>query len=454
MAVYDRWHTKTPRIDSQTGEPVKPCREHSRGETQMYPSADHGQGDRWQVRWRDEAGRQCKLNRPKKGGAKGEGDPDVYAEALDAKIAAELNAGTYIDPSAGTVTLEQRAKLWRSGLVSDPASLETYDRHLAHIYDVEAGPWSKRAPGSSPIGHREMRVLAKSPSLIQQWVKGLERKDLSPIYIKSIAGTLSAIFNSAIDDGVIARNPLHSKSVTLPTIPERTIIPWTAEMVEAARAELDRRHESPAMADLGAGAGLRESEVFGLAEDDIVFLGKDRKLLVRRQVKRINGQLVFCLPKRGKEREVPLSDSLALRLTEQIKKRPPVAVTLPWGRPDGKPRTFKLLFLKPNGAPWYRQTFEYSWNKAREAAGAPPPPDENGRFHGLRHTYASTVLAAGADIRKLAAWLGHSDPGFTLRTYTHFMPDVADVGRKAVDAFYENEIDRPSALKVPSGGES
>ncbi|MGH3388628.1 MAG: tyrosine-type recombinase/integrase [Actinomadura sp.] len=449
MAVYDRWHTKEPRKDPRTGEPVEPCRRHK-----LYPSAEHGQGDRWQVRWRNEAGTQCKANRPKKGGGRGEGDPDIYAEALDAKIEAEMNAGTYIDPRAGTVTLEQRAKLWRSGLTSDPASLETFDRHLAHIYDVEAGPRSKRAPGGSRIGHLEMRTLTKSPSLIQQWIKGLEGKDLSPVYIKSIAGTLSSIFNAAIDDGIVARNPLHSKSVTLPTIPERTIIPWTAEMVEAARAEVDRRHQSPAMVDLGAGAGLRESEVFGFAEEDIVFLGKDRKLLIRRQVKRIGTDLVFCLPKRGKEREVPLSDALALRLTEQIKKRPPVAVTLPWGRPDGKPRTFNLLFLKPDGLPWYRQTFKYTWNKAREAAGAPPPPDENGRFHGLRHTYASTVLAAGADVRKLAAWLGHTDPGFTLRTYTHFMADVTDVGRKAVDAFFASAADSSSARNVPSGGRS
>ncbi|WP_285439702.1 hypothetical protein [Streptomyces sp. ISL-11] len=38
------------------------------------------------------------------------------------------------------------------------------------------------------------------------------------------------------------------------------------------------------------------------------------------------------------------------------------------------------------------------------------------------NTFASIVLHAGETIIQLAAWLGHSDPAFTLRTYVHFMP--------------------------------
>ena len=37
-------------------------KENSRGRTKLYPSADHGKGDRWQVRWRDADGKQCKRN--------------------------------------------------------------------------------------------------------------------------------------------------------------------------------------------------------------------------------------------------------------------------------------------------------------------------------------------------------------------------------------------------------
>lgn len=40
----------------------------------------------------------------------------------------------------------------------------------------------------------------------------------------------------------------------------------------------------------------------------------------------------------------------------------------------------------------------------------------------LRHIYASVLLDAGESIKALSKYLGHHDPGFTLRTYTHLMP--------------------------------
>jgi integrase len=69
--------------------------------------------------------------------------------------------------------------------------------------------------------------------------------------------------------------------------------------------------------------------------------------------------------------------------------------------------------------------------------------------HVVRHNAASAWLAAGVDIRTVAEYLGRTDPGFTLRTYTHVMPDAADRARKAMDAFLADES--PSALDVPSG---
>ena len=42
-------------------------------------------------------------------------------------------------------------------------------------------------------------------------------------------------------------------------------------------------------------------------------------------------------------------------------------------------------------------------------------------MHGARHLYASVQLEAGTSIRALAEYLGHADPGFTLRTYAHLI---------------------------------
>ena len=44
---------------------------------------------------------------------------------------------------------------------------------------------------------------------------------------------------------------------------------------------------------------------------------------------------------------------------------------------------------------------------------------EHIRFHDLRHTFATMALQSGVDIRTVSGMLGHADPGFTLRTYTH-----------------------------------
>ena len=56
--------------------------------------------------------------------------------------------------------------------------------------------------------------------------------------------------------------------------------------------------------------------------------------------------------------------------------------------------------------------------------------------HALRHFFASALLDGGESIRAVSEYLGHADPGFTLRTYTHLMPSSAERTRKAIDAVF------------------
>jgi hypothetical protein len=41
--------------------------------------------------------------------------------------------------------------------------------------------------------------------------------------------------------------------------------------------------------------------------------------------------------------------------------------------------------------------------------------------HGLRHTYASILVAVGKDPVSVMVQLGHTDSGFSLRVYSHMM---------------------------------
>lgn len=60
------------------------------------------------------------------------------------------------------------------------------------------------------------------------------------------------------------------------------------------------------------------------------------------------------------------------------------------------------------------------------------------RFHWLRHTFATTMIAAGVDVRTVSAWLGHSDPSTTLNLYVDLdeeaMADSVDVLERALSS--------------------
>jgi hypothetical protein len=49
-------------------------------------------------------------------------------------------------------------------------------------------------------------------------------------------------------------------------------------------------------------------------------------------------------------------------------------------------------------------------------------PPESFTFHDLRHTCATLLLMGGADVRTVAAHLGHADPTAVLRVYGHVLP--------------------------------
>jgi integrase len=67
----------------------------------------------------------------------------------------------------------------------------------------------------------------------------------------------------------------------------------------------------------------------------------------------------------------------------------------------------------------------------------------------------STSFDAGESIKALSEYLGHHDPGFTLRTYTHLMPNSTARTQRAIDALFgdgEADVDGPMTAQDDDTG--
>ncbi len=348
------------------------------------------------------------------------------AEQWLAHIEADMARGQYIDPKASRTTFQQYAERWIAAQTTDLTTRATVGTRL-------------RQHAFPHIGSRPLSSF--QPEHIRTWSSVLESAGLAATYRRGIFSTVSSVFRAAVDDQLMVRNPCRAGSVRAPKASPGRVRPWTAERVFAVRAELPEHLQ--AMVDVGGGCGLRQGELFGLPVDEVGFL--TGWLHVGYQVKPVGGHLVFAPPKGGKVRDVPLPNRVGQALTAHMKQFPPKKVTLPWRTPDGPPVTKELIFTGDDDSALARNAFNlWAWKPALVAAGVLPKPERGKRaqsaredgMHALRHFYASVLLDAGENIKALSQYLGHSDPGFTLRVYTHLMPSSEIRTRKAVDGMY------------------
>ncbi|TKK85608.1 hypothetical protein FDA94_24760 [Herbidospora galbida] len=376
MTVWDQWHKTHPK----PGEAK--CPEHKR-----VPTALHGQGTRWQVRYRDEKGHQRKRNFEKK----------ADADRFDATRRADEPRGEWIDPKLGLTRFEAYAATWLASRLHKPGTSTTYTAHLKkHIYPIF---------GLVPL-------VTIRPTAVQKWVKDLNAKGLGPRTVETIYVIFSSIMRGAVRDGMIRRSPCID--IRLPDADKTTIRLLTPAQVMALYRAI--RPEYAPLILLGAAAGLRQGEAFGVALDRIDFV--EGMLTVNQQVVIVDRRPTLAVPKtRASIRDVPLPELLSDALARHIEKYAPEDVLFRTGQDNLIRRDyFNARVLKP----------------AILAAGVPADMT----FHDLRHTFASTALAEGVPISEVSCWLGHESITTTVDLYGHLVPEASGRVRDALDSAY------------------
>lgn len=265
------------------------------------------------------------------------------------------------------------------------------------------------------VPHFDGRTLDSiQPADVEDLLRKMRIAGLAAKSIRNYGATLSAVFNFAMHARRrwVTTNPV--AAVDLPTAPAYVDIRFlSVDEVHALAAAAHTgvyRELDAAMYRTAAMTGVRLGECISLRWRDVDF-GAGR-VRIRRTYDRKSG--LFTTPKsRRSERSVPLADDLA-GVLERLGKSQHGAGFDPDGLADA------LVFADPySGGPVNDNHVRTRYRLALKAANLDP----SRRFHDLRHTFGTTMAAAGVPMRTLQEWMGHRDIATTQR-YADYAPSA------------------------------
>jgi integrase len=302
---------------------------------------------------------------------------ETFASKTDAEVwltlkEAEICNGDWTNPDDGQVVFAEYARTWieeRPGL--RPKTVELYGyllrRHLAPA-----------------VGH--LAIADIQPSQVRRWRKQLLDANVSAVTVAKAYRLLKAVLNTALDDGVIRRNPCRIKGAGQEESPERPTL--TITQVYALAEAVHQRYR--ALVLLAMFSSLRWSELGGLRQCDIDLAA--HTVRVTRQLAQMRGGgFAFGPPKsRAGKRVVPIPDLII----------PVIRWHLACFAEDGGEG---LVFTSPTGMPLHHSNFRRRvWLPALTSAELPAI-----HFHDLRHTGNTLAASAGATLRELMDRMGH-----------------------------------------------
>lgn len=293
-------------------------------------------------------------------------------------------------------------------------------------------------------GHRECCRLYITPYLgdkkieairashLDDWRRQLRERKLSDNTIAGAHRRLRAALNVAVKRRMIARNPVDQ--VDAPVVGRRKVLALdTAQVAHLLATLAAEQYRLYALFVLACITGMRQGELIGLRVGALSLAGEEPELVVREQLQRITDpatgkKTIHRQTPKGEddeshERTIPLSAEVVAvlrahlaRLQLERRTRGEAAAL----GPDD------LVFTTERGTPINDDNLRRSLTRALKRAGLPRV-----KFHSLRHSAGSVMLAQGEQLVDVSAILGHSSPLITARIYAHSF----DAGkRRAVDS--------------------
>lgn len=331
------------------------------------------------------------------------------AEAQDKLLNARHDHSRGLPVSVERQTLAQFLEHWLSEIVKPgrrPRTHQSYELTV-RLHIVPA------------LGR--IRPEKLTPQQVQALInRKMEEGKLSPRTIAYIRGILRQALNQALKWGMVARNV--AALTSRPHVPRHEIQPLDAadarRFLDAAKGT---RLEALYMVALTL--GLRRGELLGLRWQDLAL---DRGTLrVNQAVQRVEGKLRTAETKTDTSRRtlsLPASVVAALRAhrTRQLEER--LLAGADW-------RDSGLVFTSRVGTPLEPRNLQRDFERILKLAKVPRV-----RFHDLRHSCASLLLAQGTQLRLIQEILGHSSIAMTADLYSHIAPTLMREAAEKMDA--------------------
>jgi integrase len=295
--------------------------------------------------------------------------------------------------------------------------IETYEGRTARGFSETSRSLYRRAIKDHALPTwRTWKLGDVEPAEVRVLYRRLREAGKSTATLRTLRAALSAMYSTAVEDGVTDVNPI--RGVRLPG--------GETDEDEQKRAKALSREELRVFLaavpddwrlffELLAVTGLRIGEAVGLTWESLD-LGDRPKVKVREQVYR--GKRKPLKSKDGR-RDIPLSGSMAAKLLAHrrdsyVSPKAPVFATTTGTELD--PHNIRRTILRPValGLGYYE-----------EVVGKDGKPRQRTTlgFHALRHTCASLLFAEGRNVKQVQAWLGHATPTITLETYVHLLDE-------------------------------